>query len=284
MVENATEVITCEESPTEAIRVKKDSSIVRAVKILKEDENAKALVSAGSTGAVLSASVILSRRIKGVHRPALSPCLPNMKDGETMLLDCGANVDCKPHHLLKFGEYASEYASKVLGVENPKVALLSVGTEDKKGNALSKEAFKLLKQSNLNFVGNMEARDILSGEYDVVVADGFSGNIALRSTEGAVQMILAYLKQSISASTKAKIGYLFMKDTFKGLKGKLDYNKKGGALLLGMEKVVVKAHGSSKASAFVHAIRQAEKAAATDINTEIATRLQADEIKELVFE
>jgi glycerol-3-phosphate acyltransferase PlsX len=165
----------------------------------------------------------------------------------------------------------SEYMKEGFGIENPRVALLSNGTEDEKGCALTLEAFELLKnEKSINFVGNMEARDILSGEYDVVVADGFSGNIALKSTEGAVQMILAYLKQSISASTKAKIGYLFMKDTFKGLKGKLDYNKKGGALLLGMEKVVVKAHGSSKAEAFKNAVLQAYRNCEIDINAKIA--------------
>ena len=270
-VVNATEVIGCDESPTEAIRVKKDSSIVRSVKMLKEDDEAKAFVSAGSTGAVLTASVILSRRIKGVIRPALAPTLPNLKGGETMLLDCGANVDSKANWLLQFAVMGSEYMKEVFGIENPRVALLSNGTEDEKGCALTLEAFELLKnEKSINFVGNMEARDILSGEYDVVVADGFSGNVALKSTEGAVQMILAYLKQSISASTKAKVGYLFMKDTFKGLKSKLDYNKKGGALLLGMEKVVVKAHGSSKAEAFKNAVLQAYRNCALDVNGKIA--------------
>ena len=274
MVENATEVITCEESPTEAMRVKKDSSIVRAVKILKEDENAKTLVSAGSTGAVLSASVILSRRIKGVFRPALAPCLPNMKDGETMLLDCGANVDCKANWLVQFAIMGSVYMREVKGVKNPRVALLSNGTEDEKGCALTLEAFELLKkEKSINFVGNMEAREILSGDYDVVVADGFSGNVALKATEGAVKVILKTLKSEIMNSFMAKVGALFMKKTFSSLKNKLDYNKRGGAVLLGMEKTVVKAHGSSKAEAFKCAVLQAYNNSALSLSDKISQAL-----------
>lgn len=273
-VENATEVIGCDESPTEAIRVKKDSSIVKCVRLLKEDENAKAFVSAGSTGAVLTASVILSRRIKGVIRPALAPLLPNQKGGQTMLLDCGANVDCKANWLVQFAVMGSVYMQEVCGVANPKVALLSNGTEDEKGCALTLEAFDLLKaDGRINFVGNMEARDVLSGEYDVVVADGFSGNVALKATEGAVAAILANLKAEIKASKSAKIGYLFMKKAFKNLKGKLDYNKKGGAVLLGMEKTVVKAHGSSKAEAFKNAVLQAYNNSALNISGKIEAKL-----------
>ena len=275
-IENATEVIGCDESPTEAIRVKKDSSIVRSIKILKEDENAKAFVSAGSTGAVLTASVILSRRIKGVIRPALAPLLPNLAGGQTMLLDCGANVDCKANWLVQFAIMGSTYMKEVCGVENPKVALLSNGTEDEKGCALSLETFALLKEDKrINFVGNMEAREILSGEYDVVVADGFSGNVALKATEGAVNVILTNLKAEIKASKSAKIGYLFMRKAFKKLKGKIDYNKRGGAVLLGMEKTVVKAHGSSKAEAFKNAVLQAYNNSALNVTGKIEQALAA---------
>ena len=270
VVENATEVIDCNETPTEAIRIKKDSSIVKSVKMLKEDENAKAFVSAGSTGAVLTAAVILSRRIKGVIRPALSPILPNLKGGNTMLLDCGANVDCKAVHLLQFAAMGSVYMREVFGIKNPRVALLSNGTEDKKGCALTHEAFELIKaEKSINFVGNMEAREILSGDYDVVVSDGFAGNVALKSTEGAVNVIFAALKEEITASTSAKIGFLFMKKAFKKLKGRLDYNKKGGAVLLGMEKTVVKAHGSSKAEAFKNAVLQAYHNSSLNLNSKI---------------
>ena len=274
-IENAEEVIGCDESPTVAVRMKKDSSIVKSVKILKEDESAKAFVSAGSTGAVLTASVLLSRRIKGVIRPALAPCIPNLKGGETMLLDCGANVDCKANWLVQFAIMGSVYMREVQGVKNPRVALLSNGTEDEKGCALTLEAFELLKnEKSINFVGNMEARDMLSGDYDVVVADGFSGNVALKSTEGAVKVVLKHLKASIAASTSAKIGYLFMKKSFNALKDKLDYNRRGGAVLLGMEKTVVKAHGSSKADAFKAAVLQAYSQSSLNLNEKIAAVLE----------
>jgi glycerol-3-phosphate acyltransferase PlsX len=273
-IENATEVIDCNETPTEAIRIKKDSSIVKSVKMLREDDTAKAFVSAGSTGAVLTAAVILSKRIKGVVRPALSPILPNLKGGSTMLLDCGANVDCKAIHLLQFAVMGSVYMREVFGVKNPKVALLSNGTEDKKGCALTHEAFELLKQEpTINFVGNMEAREMLSGDYDVVVSDGFAGNVALKATEGAVNVIFSALKEEIMASTSAKLGSLFMKKSFKKLKARLDYNKKGGAVLLGMEKVIVKAHGSSKVEAFKNAVLQAYNNSSLNLNTKIGNAI-----------
>lgn len=269
-VVNADDVITCDDVPTEAIKSKPNSSIVVAAKMLKNDEHAKAFVSAGSTGAVLAAAVLLTPRIRGILRPALAPLLPNLKGGETMLLDCGANSDCKPQYLVQFALMGSVYMSEVAGVKNPRVALLSNGTEDKKGNALTKEAFAMLKEAKgLNFVGNMEARDILSGEYDVVVADGFNGNIALKSIEGAVGCILATLKTEIKASKKATLGALMMKGAFRKVKAKLDYNKKGGAVLLGMDKIIVKAHGSSKAEAMKNAIFQAYNAAAMNVSGKI---------------
>ena len=267
---NADDVITCDDVPTEAIKNKPDSSIVVAAKMLKNDEHAKAFVSAGSTGAVLAAAVLLTPRIRGILRPALAPLLPNLKGGETMLLDCGANTDCKPQYLAQFALMGSVYMSEVAGVKNPRVALLSNGTEEKKGNALTKEAFAMLKEANgLNFVGNMEARDILSGDYDVVVSDGFNGNIALKSIEGAVACIFTTLKAEIKASKKATLGALMMKGAFKKVKAKLDYNKKGGAVLLGMDKIIVKAHGSSKAEAMKNAIFQAYNAAAMNVSGKI---------------
>lgn len=271
---DATEVIDCDESPVEAIRKKTDSSIVKAVKLLKEDENAKAFVSAGSTGAVLTAAVLMTPRIKGVNRPALAPLFPNMKGGETIFLDCGANVDCKPINLLQFAVMGSVYMREVKGIEKPRVALLSNGTEDAKGCALTKEAFSLLKDAKtLNFVGNMEARDILSGDYDVVVADGFYGNVALKSMEGAIGCLFSSLKSEIYSSAKSKFGALFMKKAFKNVKNKLDYNKKGGATLLGTENVVVKAHGSSKAEAFKNAVLQAYESSSLSINEKIGDEI-----------
>ena len=273
-VVNAEDVISCNESPADAIRKKPDSSIVKSVKILKDDDNAGAFVSAGSTGAVLTAAVLLSPRIKGVNRPALAPLFPNMKGGETLFLDCGANVDCKPINLVQFALMGSVYMSEVKGVANPRVALLSNGTEDAKGNTLTKDAFALLKDCDgINFVGNMEARDILSGDYDVVVTDGFNGNIALKSMEGAIGCIFAELKKEIYSSFSSKIGGMLLKKSFKKIKDKLDYNKRGGALLLGMQKTVVKAHGASKAEAFKNAVLQAYECSALDVSEKIGREI-----------
>lgn len=273
-VVNAEDVISCNESPADAIRKKPDSSIVKSVKILKDDDNAGAFVSAGSTGAVLTAAVLLSPRIKGVNRPALAPLFPNMKGGETLFLDCGANVDCKPINLDQFALMGSVYMSEVKGVANPRVALLSNGTEDAKGNTLTKDAFALLKDcGGINFVGNMEARDILSGDYDVVVTDGFNGNIALKSMEGAIGCIFTELKKEIYSSFSSKIGGMLLKKSFKKIKDKLDYNKRGGALLLGMQKTVVKAHGASKAEAFKNAVLQAYECSALDVSEKIGREI-----------
>ncbi len=273
-VVGASEVITCDDTPTEAIRTKPDSSIVKGVKLLREDEDAKAFVSAGSTGAVLTAAVLLSKRIRGVIRPALSPILPTITGGEVILVDCGANVDCKPQNLLQFAVMGSTYMKEIKGIKNPKVALLSNGVEDKKGCALTHEAFDLLKNAKgINFVGNMEAREILSGDYDVIVADGFYGNIALKSIEGAVKSVVYYLKKEIKSSTLAKIGYPFMKGALGNLKNTLDYNKRGGAVLLGMEKVIIKGHGSSKAEAFKNTVLQAYNNSSLNLSEQIKNNL-----------
>ncbi len=255
---HAEDVITCEEEPTVAIRTKPNSSISVAFKALKTDDSTSAFVSAGSTGAVLVGATLKLGRIQGVNRPALCPILPTLKDGKNVLLmDSGANADCKPINLTQFALMGSAYA-KAMGTQNPKVALLSNGTEDEKGNALNHEVFPLLKEmKTINFVGNVEARDILSGEYDVIVTDGFSGNVALKSMEGAIGVVLKTLKDSIKGSFSSMIGATFMKKTFKKLKSKLDYNKKGGALFIGVTKPVVKAHGSSKREAFKNAVLQA---------------------------
>lgn len=254
---DARDVITCEESPTEAIRKKPDSSICRAIKVLKEDPDAAAFVSAGSTGAVLTGAVLLTKRIAGVSRPALAPVLPTVKGTQVMLLDSGANVDCKAINLVQFAVMGSAYMKEVLGVAKPRVALLSNGPEEKKGCLLTHEVYPLLKErKDICFVGNMEARDILSGEYDVVVADGFYGNIALKSTEGAVNALFTVLKREIKASKKASVGALLMKGAFRKVKNLLDYNKQGGAVLLGMEKTVIKIHGASKAEPVKNAVLQ----------------------------
>ncbi len=254
----STSVITNDDIPTDAIRSKKDSSLIIGLDYLKAEEDAVGFVSAGPTGAVLAGSIFRVGRIKGIARPALCPVLPTVKGGQVLMLDIGANVDCKPEFLDQFAIMGSAYQKCAMGNKNPKVGLLSNGTEDKKGNALNKEAFPILKANkNINFVGNMEAREILSGDVDVVVTDGFAGNVALKGTEGAVLSVLSMLKTGIMGSFMAKIGALFMKKVFKKLKNTLDYNKNGGAVLLGIEKVIVKSHGSSKSQSISSSILQA---------------------------
>ena len=256
-VVNATEVITNNESPTSAIKQKKDSSLVRSLELLKNDESISAMVSAGSTGAVLAGGIFKVGRIKGINRPALAPLLPTVNGKEVTVVDTGANVDCRPEFLAQFALMGSVYM-KSCGVENPRVALVSVGVEDKKGNELTHQAFELLKNLPINFVGNMEARDALSGEYEVLVCDGFVGNVLVKSVEGTAGLVMKKLKDAIMSSTSAKIGYsLFMKKAFGRLKEDMNYNAKGGAPLLGIEKVIVKSHGSSKALAIRASILKA---------------------------
>ncbi len=275
---HAPDVITCEEEPTVAVRRKPESSICVAFKELKENPDAKAFVSAGSTGAVLVGATLKLGRIKGVNRPALCPIMPTVQgDKKVFLLDSGANADCKPINLFQFALMGTVYA-KALGVENPKLALLSNGTEDEKGNMLNHEVFPLLKNAKgINFVGNMEGRDIISGDVDIVVTDGFSGNIAIKTVEGAVKNMLKLLKQAIYSSVSGKIGGLFLKKTFGELKQKLDYNNYGGALFLGVNKAVIKAHGSSGRTAIKAAVLQAAEYANFDIAEKITEILAIQE-------
>ena len=270
---DAKQVITCEEEPTVGVRTKPDSTICKAFKELKEKDDVKAFVSAGSTGAVLVGATLKLGRIKGVVRPALCPVIPTLSGKNVFLMDSGANADCKPINLLQFAVMGTVYA-KAMGVENPKVALLSNGVEDEKGNALNHEVFPKLKElKGINFIGNMEAREILSGDADVIITDGFSGNIAIKSIEGAVKTVMLALKDTIYGSLKGKIGGLFLKKRLKKLKEKLDYNKKGGALFIGVNKPVVKAHGSSKKDAFKSIILQTVGYAEFDLAEKITAAL-----------
>lgn len=254
---HAPDIIGNDESPAMAIRTKTKSSIVVAYDYLKENDDAIGLVSAGSTGATLTGAVLKLGRINGVSRPALAPILPTLNGSKMMLLDVGANVDCKPINLLHFALMASVYM-KSMGVENPKVALLNVGTEDEKGSEMVKEAFALLKENEqINFVGNIEARDVLKGNVDVVVCDGFAGNVCLKTTEGTVELLMSMIKREIKASTWAKICYAMgLKKPFKKVKECMDYRKFGGAPLLGVSKIVVKCHGNSRADSIASAIKQ----------------------------
>jgi len=253
---NATEVIDNNESATVAIRTKKDSSLVRAFDYAKDNDDVVGVISAGSTGAVLTGGFMKFGRMKGIHRPALCPVFSTLTGSIVSICDCGANMDCKPEYLEQFALMASAYHN-ILGNKKPKVALLNVGTEDHKGDVRSKETFELLKKNDkVNFVGNMEARDLMSGDYDVVVTDGFAGNVLLKSTEGAMKGLLGALKDEIKSSFSSKIGYLFMKKSFNRLRAKFDYSKQGGAVLLGCKKLLVKAHGNSKAESVAICIEQ----------------------------
>lgn len=263
---NATEVIDCNEQPTLAIRSKKDSSLVVGLDYIdKASENGiddiAGFVSAGSTGAVLTGALLKLGRLPGIKRPALAPPLPNLAGGHTLLIDCGANVDSKPEFLVGFAIMGSIYMQTMFGVEKPRVALLNVGVEDAKGNELTHEAFKKLKEiACVNFVGNMEARDLMSGDYDVVVSDGFAGNVALKTAEGTIKFLLKTIKSEIKGGgLRAKIGYLFLKKAFKNLKSKVDYNAIGGSPFLGCKKVVIKSHGSSDRESILGSISLCRK-------------------------
>lgn len=250
------EVITSEDEPVRAVRKKKNASLVLMAKEVKEGR-ADACISAGNTGALMAAGLFGVGRIPGIDRPALSPTLPTIDGKGFLMLDVGANVDAKAHHLLQYGIMGSIYTEKVRGIHNPTVGLMNVGTEDVKGNDLTKKAFELLKDAPINFVGNVEARDLLSGAADVVVTDGFSGNIALKTIEGTAEAMFTMLKETFMSSLKTKIAAGIVKSDLKGLKGKLDYSEYGGAGLFGLAAPVIKAHGSSDRRAIQSAIKQA---------------------------
>lgn len=254
---DAKEVITNNESPTTAIKQKKNSSLTVAFNALKERDDIHGMVSAGASGAVLSGGVLLLGRLDGVIRPALSPVMPTMDGGKVCVVDCGANMDCKPEYLIQFAQMGTAYMKAAFSLDKPRVGLVSVGVEDKKGNELTKEVFLRLKETNLNFLGNMETRDALSGQFDVLVCDGFVGNVLIKSIEGTAGMVVKLLKKNIMSSACSKFGALFMKKAFKNLKSSMDYQGGGGALLLGVKKVLVKAHGSSNALSAEASILQA---------------------------
>lgn len=254
---DAPDIITNHESPTLAIRRKLNSSMVRAMDLVKKGE-ADAVVTAGSTGAALAGGIFRMGRIRGIDRPALGPVLPTSGEHPVILIDCGANADCKPDYLVQFALMGQAYMKGVMGIANPKVGLLNVGAEDEKGNELCKAVFPLLKNHpGVNFYGNVEARDVLTGVVQVIVCDGFSGNILLKSTEGAAQLIFGKLKKGLMSSTRSKLGALMVKPALKTVKNELDYEQYGGAALLGVKGALVKAHGSSKGHAYACAIAQA---------------------------
>ena len=281
-VVNCSEVITNDDVPTAAIRQKKDSSLVVALKMLKEDDDAKGFVSAGSTGAVLTGALLRVGRIRGISRPAVCPALPTAQEGKVYIIDAGANAECKPVNLCHFAIMGTAYA-RAFGVKEPRVGLVTNGTEDHKGDPLHQEAHELLKTlPGIRFVGNVEGRDIMSGDIDVAVCDGFSGNIALKTTEGTAAAVMKIIKKYISSSFMAKLGYaLFMRPTFKKIKKVMDYNKYGGAVLLGIDKVVVKSHGSSKADSICASLLQAKEAADGNIIGSIKEMLSGVDLESI---
>ncbi|MBQ3047589.1 MAG: phosphate acyltransferase PlsX [Clostridia bacterium] len=273
---HAPDVVGMDEVPTVAIRTKKTSSIVVAYDYLKNNEDAVALVSAGSTGATLTGAVLKLGRIPNISRPALAPILPTVNDGNVMLLDSGANAECKAEQLLDFAIMGNEYM-KAVGVKKPKIALLNIGTEEEKGSEMIKEAHQLLKNSKLNFVGNIESRDVLKGTVDVVVADGYAGNICLKTIEGTAEILFGELKQITKKSLKNKLGALLLKKSLYGLKNKYDVKKVGGAPLLGVNKIVLKCHGNSKAECVATTIEQAYTLASNNLIEKVKKQVEKNE-------
>lgn len=261
-IEHTVDVMPMDAHPKSLLRQYKDSSMAVALRLLSEGRG-DAAVSAGSTGALLMGGTFIVKRVKGVSRPALAPVMPSDAD-PFMLIDCGANADCRPEMLVQFAHMGSIYMSHMYPREGgPRVGLLNVGTEDTKGGELQLATFPLLKESGLNFIGNVEARDVPAGVADVVVADGFAGNVLLKTMEGTVDMLLKNMKQSFMSSLRTKIGAALVLPGLRGLKKKLSTSEYGGAVLLGINKPVIKAHGNSKADGFCSAIRVASEFAAS---------------------
>jgi len=273
---NATEEITNNESPVKAIRTKKDASLVKGMNLLKEGKG-DAIISAGSTGALLAGAVFIVGRLKGIQRAALTTVYPT-KNKPSLLLDIGANVDCKPEFLEQFAIMGSVYADKILNRKNPKIGLANIGAEAKKGNSLVKEAYdKLIDLDNINFIGNIEVRDLMKGEVDVIVCDGFVGNVILKTTEGTALTIFDLLKETFLSKTIYKIGALLLKSGLKTFKRKFDYSEYGAAPLLGVKAPVFKAHGSSNSKSIKNAILCAVDYLNKDIINTIQKEIEREE-------
>ncbi len=270
---DAPEVITNNEHPVMGVRTKKNSATVIGMLQVKNGE-ADGFVSAGSTGATLAGGMFRLGRIPGIDRPALAPILPDGKRG-SLLIDCGANVDCKPDYLVQFGLMGSAYMRGVMGVQDPRVGLINIGAEAEKGNALVKETYPLMEKAPYRFVGNIEARDLLSDTADVLVCDGFSGNLVLKFMEGVAGTLMHIIKGELMADTRSKIGALIAKPAFRRVKKAMDYSEVGGAPLLGVQGAVVKAHGSSEGHAFACAIGQCIKMIRGNVPQIIAEGLSA---------
>ena len=276
-IANADDVVDMHDDPAKVIKQRTNSSMVVGLKMLADGQG-DAFISAGSTGALLTGATLLVKRVKGIRRAAMGPAMPNKAGGKTVILDCGANAECTPEFLLQFGIVGSLFAKKNLGVENPKVGLLNIGTEDSKGTPLQKEAYALLTEAAenglINFVGNVEARDVPLGAVDVVVCDGFSGNVLLKSIEGTAMFMGSLVSKMFKKSIISKLAAALVMKDIKAFKKMLDYREIGGTQFLGIKKPVIKAHGSSDVLAFRNAVRQAMEAAENNISEELEQDLQ----------
>ena len=278
---DAREVVTMEDDPSTATRRKKDSSMTVALNLLK-DGKGDAVVSAGSTGALLTGATLIVKRIRGIRRAALAPVLPAGEHG-IMLIDCGANVECTPEYLLQFAYMGSFYAKKLMGCDNPRVGLLNVGTEDTKGGELQHQSFELLKKAHeegrINFVGNVEGTGVFAGAADVVVTDGFTGNVLLKATEGCIKFMMTQLKGVFYKNTKNKLAAAVLKSDLAQMKRSMDVNEVGGTALIGISKPVIKAHGSSDDKSIFAAIRQAVKVVDSGIIADIDSNIEYMKLK-----
>ncbi len=267
----AEQVVAMDEKPAEAVRSKPDSSLVASCRAIAAG-TADAVVSAGNTGAMLAAGLLEIRRVPGVARPAIAVPIP-ARDGPSVLLDCGANADARPEHLLQFGHMGAIFAEEILGVARPQVRLLSIGEEAEKGNQLTLEAHALLAESELDFRGNTEGRDLLAKAADVVVTDGFTGNVALKTMEGTIRTVVEGLRAEIGSSSRGKLGGLLIRPAVRGLRRRLDPDTYGGAYLLGLRGLAVIAHGNSSGTAIANAIRLAARGVEHDVTGRLAARL-----------
>jgi len=277
-IANADDVVDMHDDPAAVIHKRKNSSMMVGLKMLADGQG-DAFVSAGSTGALLSGATLLVKRVKGIRRAAMGPVMPNKAGGKTVILDCGANAECTPEFLLQFGVVGSLYAQKYLNIHNPRVGLLNIGTEDSKGTALQKEAYGLLSEAAakgvINFVGNVEARDVPLGAVDVIVCDGFAGNVLLKTIEGTAMFMGSLMKKMFKKNVFTMLGALLCRSGVKSLSKMLDYREIGGTQFLGICKPVIKAHGASDALAFRNAVLQAQNAANADFTAELSEKLGA---------
>jgi len=269
---HASEVIAMEDKAVQAVRAKRDSSLRVGLRLVREGK-AAGFVTAGNTGAAMATAKMVLGGLPGVDRPALAAVIPTAIGTVAILLDVGANVDCKPHNLEQFAVMGEIYFRSMFGTRRPRVGLLSIGEEESKGNDLTREAFPLLKQLPLNFIGNVEGRDLYNGKVDVIVADGFVGNVALKTSEGVANLVRANLKESLKATITRQVGYLLSRSAFADFKKRLDHTEYGGAPLLGVKGVCFITHGSSNANAIKNAIRVAAEFAELRINDKIEKEL-----------